>query len=51
MAGLFSSGIYRRRRQYKAGKQFRSHSVPKRISLAARLSNGLPLIPQFPRRS
>src|SRR5262249_3733491 len=34
-----------------AGKQFRSHSVPKRISLAARLSNGLPLLSQLPRRS
>lgn len=35
----------------KASKQFRSHSVAKRMSLAARLRNGLPLISQFPRRS
>jgi hypothetical protein len=50
MTELFSSAIYRRRR-HKGRKQFRSLSVAKRMNLAVRLCNGLPLIPQFPRRS
>src|SRR5439155_26482660 len=49
-AELFSSDTCRRRRHY-AGKQFRSHSSRQPINIARRLSNPLPLIPQFPRRS
>ncbi len=48
-AELFTSAICRRRR-HRLVKQFRSHSVAKRMSLAARFRDGLPLIPQFPRR-
>src|SRR4029077_9275661 len=48
-AELFTSAICRRRR-HRLVKQFRSHSVSKQMSLAARFRNGLPLIPQFPRR-